>query len=125
MPTFRFHKSEKLCSSILIAKLFEKGNRSINRFPFRFSWHLINHSGDYPAQVLFVVSRKNFPRAHDRNKLKRKMRELYRIHKHLLYQKLGDQKLILQIGFTAKSHNHHTDMQAAFVQAFNEMLKYV
>ena len=35
-------------------------------------------------QVLFAISKKKVKRAVTRNKLKRRMREAYRLHKHLL-----------------------------------------
>lgn len=124
MQSFRFYKSEKLCSNILVAKLFEKGNRSLNRFPFRFTWLYEQHPGNYPAQVLFVVSKRSFPAAHDRNSVKRQMRELYRLHKHELYEKLGDKKLILQIAYTAKSRMASAELKSIFIQAFDELKKY-
>jgi ribonuclease P protein component len=124
MQSFRFHKSEKLCSNILVAKLFEKGNRSLNRFPFRFTWLYEQHPGNYPVQVLFVVSKRNFPAAHDRNSIKRQMRELYRLHKHELYEKLKDKRVILQIAFTAKTRMTSAEITPPFLQAFDELKKY-
>jgi ribonuclease P protein component len=124
MQSFRFYKSEKLCSSILIAKLFEKGNRSLNRFPFRFTWLYEQHPGDYPVQVLFIVSKRNFQAAHDRNAIKRQMREMYRLNKHELYEKLGHKKVILQIAYAGKSRMATAELQPIFLQAFDELKKY-
>jgi len=44
-----------------------------------------------PAQILFSVSKKSFPLASDRNRIKRQLREAYRQNKHHLYDHLEKQ----------------------------------
>ncbi len=122
MTAFTFHKTERLCSKILISKLFEKGNRYLNRFPFRFSWVEANHDGIYPVQVIFIVAKKNFPKAHSRNKVKRQLRELYRLNKHELYEKLADKKWILQIAYTGKVMIKPGELEPLFISAFHELI---
>lgn len=76
-------KSERLSSQKLIETLFTQG-RSINHHPFviRFT-PLPDGQNDY-HQVLISVSKRNFKRAVDRNKIKRLIREAYRCNKHLI-----------------------------------------
>lgn len=95
-----FQKEERLCSKKLIEKLFREGS-SFNLYPLRFV--LVKHPQPVAAapQVLISVSKRSFKKAVDRNRLKRQVREAYRLHKHLL-QPAGSSPLqllgILYIG---------------------------
>jgi ribonuclease P protein component len=46
----------------------------------------------FPAQVMFSASKRNFKRSHDRNRIKRLMREGYRKQKHIVYSFLSERK---------------------------------
>lgn len=74
----RFAKSERLCSSKLIDRLFSEGNRSIGSFPVRLVWLELSDSGVEGIQVLVSVSKRHFKHAVDRNRTKRQIREFYR-----------------------------------------------
>ena len=81
--SFKFPKSEKLHSKILIDKLFKEGE-SFFLHPFKVLY-LVDTSGTAPNnQVLITASAKKFKRAVDRNLIKRRIRESYRLNKHLL-----------------------------------------
>lgn len=71
-----FTKQERLCSSKLIEKLFNEGNRQISVFPVRLVWLLTDDIEG--IQILISAPKRNFHHAVDRNRIKRQIREFYR-----------------------------------------------
>ena len=87
-----FTKEERLCSKRDIDSLFHSGS-SFVVYPFRVVYSVIS-SEAMDAKVILSVSKKRFRRAHDRNRIKRLMREVYRLHKaEVLYSDLIDRSL--------------------------------
>jgi ribonuclease P protein component len=69
-------KTERLKSRKQIDALFESGKK-ITQFPFRLLYGIETGTGEIKAG--FAVGSKNFPRAVDRNRIKRLSREAYRV----------------------------------------------
>lgn len=104
-----FKKEERLCNKKLIDELFHNGS-SFLCYPFKASWLIVEGAQTVPAQVLFAVSKKRYKRAVDRNVLKRRMREAYRLHKlEQLYNFLmqANKHIILSIGYIGKEINEY------------------
>jgi ribonuclease P protein component len=87
MQQFTFRKEERLCSKIILDKLFSEG-KSLFSFPFKLVYLPIECSGTAPVQVVFSVPKRTFKHAVSRNLLRRRMREAYRLNKSVLYEKL-------------------------------------
>ena len=79
----KFSKEERLKSRKLIEMLFQKGE-SFSEYPFRFIYFLPGKERIAGIKIAFSVSKKNFPHAVDRNRIKRQMREIYRRNKIVL-----------------------------------------
>jgi ribonuclease P protein component len=92
---YTFKKDEKLKSRKAIELLFKEGN-SFSNFPFRILW-MFNEVVKAPLQTGFAVSSKHFKKAVDRNRVKRLMREAYRLQKNELQNQLQQQQKQLAV----------------------------
>ena len=91
-----FPKNERLCGKTTIDNLFENGS-SIKYYIFRLVWNTEELDSNTIAQTLMVVPKKYIKNAANRNVLKRRMREAFRIHKSGLYKKIKSKKQQLAI----------------------------
>jgi ribonuclease P protein component len=85
--TFSYNKFEKLKSRKQIELLFAQG-KSISSFPVKVFYLPVENTPEHPVQVGVGVSARNFKKAVDRNTIKRRMREAYRLHKLPLHEHL-------------------------------------
>ncbi|MBO2012079.1 ribonuclease P protein component [Hymenobacter negativus] len=100
---YTFPKEEHLCRKKLIEELFSKQSSSFGVYPLRMVWIKAAAPTTALPQVLISVSKRTFKRAVDRNRLKRLIREAYRLNKYrLLEQPNGHQVALLGIIFTGK-----------------------
>jgi ribonuclease P protein component len=80
---FTFKKEERLSSRKQIEKLFSAGN-SFLAYPLKVVYIKNEIPGIFPTRAGFAVSSKKFKKATERNLVKRRMREAYRLNKYLL-----------------------------------------
>jgi ribonuclease P protein component len=101
---YTFKKEERLCSKKLLEELFHNGS-SFLLYPFRITWLPSALHTDFPVQVVINVSKRRFKRATDRNLLKRRIREAYRLNKEeVLYSFLkgNNLQILLSINYVGK-----------------------
>ena len=101
IPSQKFPKQERLTSKKTIEELFSKGS-SVFVYPFRLIYlHKLSDTSQaytFPP-VLFSVSKKHFKKAVDRNLIKRRMREAYRLNKEDLLQAIPPHLLPSAVAF--------------------------
>jgi ribonuclease P protein component len=95
MKNHSFSKQERLCNRNDFQKLFLEG-KSFYCYPFRCIY-LLGDAANFSAKIAISVSKKKFKRAVDRNKIKRLIRESYRLKKEILYQKYADTPMCIDM----------------------------
>ena len=107
MQTIKTHtlaRNERLRGKVRVDNLFTQGKAFIV-YPFRIILMEDEINKGVPVQVLVSVPKKRIKRAVVRNKLKRRMKEAYRIHKAELSDYLLSQKKTWLIGITYVSND--------------------
>ena len=92
------HKVERLDKKKIIEKMFAGGSRSFSVFPLRVVYLPVEEL-EAEASILISVSKRRFKRAVKRNRVKRQIREAYRVNKHELLNILVERKCRLAIAF--------------------------
>jgi ribonuclease P protein component len=95
---FGLGKKEKLKSRKQIDTLFATG-KSFTVFPIRVTYRFLSAETDPLAQIGVTVSKRYFKKAVDRNKVKRLLREAYRLQKMELASQLQHSKLKAYVFF--------------------------
>jgi ribonuclease P protein component len=105
-----FPKSENLKSRTAIKQLFDEG-KSHTSFPVKLIY--IPQSNLKITQAAFAVPKRNFKLAVSRNRIKRQMREGYRLHKQLLIAN-NNQNYVLLFLYLSKDKPKYDKLEKAF-----------
>lgn len=123
--SFPFRREERLKSRKTIDKLFKRG-QSFGQFPLRVVWmELETPMGDSPVQFALTVPKKKFKRASDRNRIRRLIREAYRLQKPYFYDRLPEEleQLAMMIIYTGKEMPDHKTIEVAMKQLLRRLSK--
>ena len=96
----KYSREEHLKSKKSIDLLFAKG-KGISSNPIRLIHYFEEKEAVLP-QVLFSVSKRNFKKAVDRNRIKRQMREIYRLNRDKYFSAEANNAYLLAFIYTAK-----------------------
>ena len=124
----KFVKEERLCSKKRLTALFQNGS-SFLLYPFRItclSSPIVSQS--HPVQVVIAVPKKRFKSSVDRNLIKRRIKEAYRLNKEIhLYPFLNQdhQKIVLAISYIGKEIHDFDFITQKLLGTFKVLLKNV
>lgn len=94
-----FPKKEKLCGEIRIGRLFAEGEAFI-AYPLRVVYKFSEEREDSGVKILISVPKKKIKKAVHRNRIKRQIREAYRLNKAVLLESCLNNGKSLQIAVT-------------------------
>ena len=122
---FTYNKKEKLKSKKLIDQLFTEG-KSVSVYPLRLVFLRTNFNENIIAKTGVSVGKKNFKAAVERNRIKRLIREAYRLNKPQYFNNITTQYafMILYIGKTKPTFNEvESKMNLLFEKFLNIVSK--
>ncbi len=115
-----YSKKEKLKSKKLIEQLFTEG-QSVSAYPLRLVYMKTSFDDGVILKTGVSVSKRNFKNAVDRNRIKRLLREAYRLNKATYFNNMTTQYafMILYIG---KDKPTLTQVEPKMKQLFEKFL---
>ena len=117
-----YTREEKLKKKKLIDQLFAQGS-SVSSFPIRLIYLELAHESPYKIQAGMSVSKRNFKRAVDRNKIKRLLREVYRKNKQMIYQSEHTKKHIFMFIYVGKKEPEYSMLEEKMISVLNKFLR--
>ncbi|NCI48426.1 ribonuclease P protein component [Sediminibacterium roseum] len=98
MPsTYTYNKPEKLKSRKKLNEIFTKG-KSFPVFPVKV-FYVIGEANEHSVKTGVGVSTRNFKKAVDRNRIKRLLRECYRLNKTTLHEAVSKKQKSISVFF--------------------------
>lgn len=92
-----FTKGERLCGIKAVSELFS-GGRTLNLPPLRIIYRIVPADENLqPVRVLISVPKRNFKKAVDRNLIRRRIKEAWRMNKTILKETISGSASRLEV----------------------------
>ena len=121
-----FGKEYKLCRQKLIDSVFKTG-KVVKQYPFVVHFLEVDEKLEAPFQVTISAPKRNFRKAHDRNRIKRLMRETIRFNKMILEDKISksQKNIIMFMVYTSKEEIPFTTLMKKNELLFEQIIKHI
>jgi len=118
-----YNTIEKLKSRKLIGQLFD-GGKTVSKFPVKIIYKKVDFEDEVLLKVGVSVSKRNFKHAVDRNRIKRLLRESYRLNKEIVHQNVQQKHvcMILYLGKKTPEYEALNTIMVSLLQQLNEKI---
>jgi len=123
----QFKREERLKSRKAIGFLFQKG-KSFGQYPLRLIYAPKEYrQGEAPVQFTVSVPKRKFPKAVHRNRIRRQVKESWRLNKHRLYKKMEkeDSQYAFMLLYTAREPLPYRQIEGAMKGIIHRFIKKV
>lgn len=110
---YKFPKSEKLRLKRDIEQLYKQG-KTAYKYPVSVRYRAIEEIGSHLCGV--SVPKKKFKKAVDRNRIKRQLREAYRLNKHLISSE--EKHFHMMLVYTSVEKETYQTIEKAVIKLF-------
>lgn len=117
-----FPKEEKLKSRKMISQLFTDG-LVVKAYPIRIQFLFHEIEDLPPCQMGVSVPKRNFKKAVDRNRIKRQIKEAYRLNKSNIIDSLNlkNKKIAMMVIFTSKDKLDYHKLEKLIIAALRKI----
>lgn len=118
-----FSKDEKL-SGLKSFETLTKNGESFFAHPFRITWMVADEDQKAPVRIAFGVPKRNFKLSVKRNRIKRLMREAYRLNKQEIYDALNlkSVKIVVMIVYTPREEPLYSGIEGKIILSLRRLL---
>jgi ribonuclease P protein component len=116
-----FPKEEKLKSKKCIDLLFSEGT-AVSKFPLKLVYTATSLPNDAPIHAGVSVTKRRFKKAVTRNRIKRLMREAYRLHKNDVFNKISTTYAFMFL-YIGKQEPTFEEIETAMVRLLQKFLE--
>jgi len=122
MSNFRLHKSDRLKRRKVIEAIFSSG-QGVRAFPIQLIWTTTERQEGSHIQAAFTAPRRKFKRAVDRNLIKRRMREAYRLNKSIIPEGRvsEDEQIVVMCIYMSKDILAFDTIHKGMIKALNRL----
>ncbi|MEJ6775853.1 MAG: ribonuclease P protein component [Crocinitomicaceae bacterium] len=121
---YKLGKNYKLCSKTIIHSLFDTGT-TIKSYPFVAILKEVEFDTKTPFKVVFSAPKRTFKKAVQRNLIKRKSKEAFRVNKNIIesYLKQNNKQIALFLVYSTPEEFDHIILQKKIAKLFDKIIK--
>ena len=116
-----FPTIEKLKSKKLLDELFTSGKK-LNEYPIKLVYKQLNFEDEVIVKTGVSVPKRNFKKAVDRNRIKRLLREGYRLNKYIIHGGLNE-KYVCMFLYLGKEMPDFDTINSKIVRLLNKLVE--